>query len=132
MDTDRPPQLRTPGTKPGAVTPPGGSGIGGPPPPINALAELVADLIAATGLVPADKLAGVRSAAGMRLVRRRPRRSERGLERGPGPNARGTLPDAARRPRPAGGLGRRERGEIADAASSSTWSRSRMPSTTEH
>jgi len=65
MDTDRPPQLRTPGTEPGAVTPPGGSGIGGPPPPINALAELVADLIAATGLVPADKLAGVRSAAGM-------------------------------------------------------------------
>jgi type IV pilus assembly protein PilB len=65
MDTDRPPKLRTPGTEPGAVTPPGGSGIGGPPPPINALAELVADLIAATGLVPADKLAGVRSAAGM-------------------------------------------------------------------
>jgi len=65
MDTDRPPQLRTPGTEPGAATPPGGSGIGGPPPPINALAELVADLIAATGLVPADKLAGVRSAAGM-------------------------------------------------------------------
>jgi len=65
MDTDRPPKLRTPGTEPGAATPPGGSGIGGPPPPINALAELVADLIAATGLVPADKLAGVRSAAGM-------------------------------------------------------------------
>jgi len=64
MDTDRP-KLRTPGTEPGAATPPGGSGIGGPPPPINALAELVADLIAATGLVPADKLAGVRSAAGM-------------------------------------------------------------------
>jgi type IV pilus assembly protein PilB len=35
------------------------------PPPINALAELVADLIAATGLVPADKLALVRGAAGM-------------------------------------------------------------------
>src|SRR5204862_290662 len=34
-------------------------------PPINALAELVADLIAATGLVPADKLALVRGAAGM-------------------------------------------------------------------
>src|SRR4051794_4256414 len=65
MDTDRPPQLRPPGTEPGAATPPGGAGIGGPPPPINALAELVADLIAATGLVPADKLAGVRSAAGM-------------------------------------------------------------------
>jgi type IV pilus assembly protein PilB len=39
--------------------------LGGAPPPINALAELVADLIAATGLVPADKLAMVRSAAGM-------------------------------------------------------------------
>ena len=65
MDTDRPPELRTPGTEPGAATPPGGGGIGGAPPPINALAELVADLIAATGLVPADKLAGVRSAAGM-------------------------------------------------------------------
>ena len=65
MDTDRPPKLRTPGTEAGSITPPGGAGIGGPPPPINALAEIVADLIAATGLVPADKLAGVRSAAGM-------------------------------------------------------------------
>ena len=65
MDTDRPPKLRTPGTEAGNITPPGGAGIGGPPPPINALAEIVADLIAATGLVPADKLAGVRSAAGM-------------------------------------------------------------------
>ena len=65
MDIDRPPKLRTPGTEPGAATPPGGAGLGGPPPPINALAEIVADLIAATGLVPADKLAGVRSAAGM-------------------------------------------------------------------
>ena len=100
MDTDRPPKLRTPGTEPGAATPPGGSGIGGPPPPINALAELVADLIAATGLVPADKLAGRPQRGGHGLVRRRPRRSERRLERGPGPNARGTLPDAARRPRP--------------------------------
>jgi type IV pilus assembly protein PilB len=65
MDTERPPNLRTPGTEPGSATPPGGAGVGGPPPPINALAELVADLIAATGLVPADKLALVRSAAGM-------------------------------------------------------------------
>jgi type IV pilus assembly protein PilB len=65
MDIDRPPNLRTPGTEPGAATTPGGGGLGGAPPPINALAELVADLIAATGLVPADKLAGVRSAAGM-------------------------------------------------------------------
>ena len=65
MDIERPPNLRTPGTEPGPATSPGGAGIGGPPPPINALAELVADLIAATGLVPADKLAQVRSAAGM-------------------------------------------------------------------
>jgi len=65
VDIERPPNLRTPGTEPGSATPPGGAGFGGPPPPINALAELVADLIAATGLVPADKLAMVRSAAGM-------------------------------------------------------------------
>jgi len=65
VDIERPPNLRTPGTEPGGATPPGGAGFGGPPPPINALAELVADLIAATGLVPADKLAMVRSAAGM-------------------------------------------------------------------
>jgi type IV pilus assembly protein PilB len=65
VDIERPPNLRTPGTEPGPATAPGGAGIGGPPPPINALAELVADLIAATGLVPADKLVQVRSAAGM-------------------------------------------------------------------
>jgi len=65
MDIERPPKLRTPGTESGPAASPGGAGIGGPPPPINALAELVADLIAATGLVPADKLAQVRGAAGM-------------------------------------------------------------------
>jgi type IV pilus assembly protein PilB len=65
MDIERPANLRTPGTEPGSETTPGGGTLGGAPPPINALAELVADLIAATGLVPADKLAGVRSAAGM-------------------------------------------------------------------
>src|SRR5512132_911913 len=65
MDIDRPPNLRTPGTEPRAPTAPGGGRLGGAPPPITALAELVADLIAATGLVPADKLAGVRGAAGM-------------------------------------------------------------------
>jgi type IV pilus assembly protein PilB len=64
MDIERPPNLRTPGTEPGSATTPGGAGLGGAPPPINALAELVADLIAATGLVPADKLAMVRGAAG--------------------------------------------------------------------
>jgi type IV pilus assembly protein PilB len=57
--------LRSPGAEPGSATPPGNAGLGGTPPPINALAELVADLIAATGLVPADKLALVRGAAGM-------------------------------------------------------------------
>src|SRR5690349_4212600 len=65
MDIERPPNLRTPGAEPGSATPPGGAGLGGSAPPINALAELVADLIAATGLVPADKLALVRGAAGM-------------------------------------------------------------------
>src|SRR5215213_4285623 len=65
MDIERPPNLRAPGTEPGSATPPGAAGIGGSPPPINALAELVADLIAATGLVPADKLSLVRGAAGM-------------------------------------------------------------------
>src|SRR5207245_2325728 len=64
MDTDRPPHLRTPATTPEGAAPPGGARLGGTPPPINALAELVADLIAATGLVPADKLALVRGAAG--------------------------------------------------------------------
>jgi len=44
MDIERPPNLRTPGTEPGSATPPGGAGLGGTPPPINALAELVADL----------------------------------------------------------------------------------------
>jgi type IV pilus assembly protein PilB len=64
MDTERPPQLRTSGPQPEAAAPPGGARLGGTPPPINALAELVADLISATGLVPADKLALVRGAAG--------------------------------------------------------------------
>ena len=64
MDTERPPNLRGPGAEPGSATP-GGAGLGGSAPPINALAELVADLISATGLVPADKLALVRGAAGM-------------------------------------------------------------------
>jgi type IV pilus assembly protein PilB len=64
MDTERPPHLRTPGTTPEGAAPPAGARLGGTPPPINALAELVADLISATGLVPADKLALVRGAAG--------------------------------------------------------------------
>src|SRR2546430_935826 len=63
MDKERPPNLRGPGTEPGSATPLGGAGFGGSPPPISALAELVADLISATGLVPADKLAVVRGLA---------------------------------------------------------------------
>src|SRR3954468_21290252 len=65
MDYERPPNLRTAGDQPTSAAPPGGARLGGPAPPINALAELVADLIASTGLVPADKLAVVRGAAGM-------------------------------------------------------------------
>jgi type IV pilus assembly protein PilB len=59
------PKLRTPGTTPSeAAAPAAGVRLGADAPPINDLAELVADLIAATGLVPQDKLALVRGAAG--------------------------------------------------------------------
>src|SRR5918912_345224 len=62
MEFERPPTLRT-GPAEGAegtpVGPTPGGGFG-----VNALAELVADLLAATGLVPADKLALVRGRAG--------------------------------------------------------------------
>jgi type IV pilus assembly protein PilB len=62
MDFERPPNLRT-------VSPLGGEAGTGAQPlggdyPVNALAQLVADLIGATGLVPADKLALVRGRAG--------------------------------------------------------------------
>jgi type IV pilus assembly protein PilB len=59
MDQERPPSLRTVGSPPAGATPQTGALFGNPP-PINALAELVADLLASTGLVPADKLALVR------------------------------------------------------------------------
>src|SRR5919202_291941 len=63
MDTERPPSLRTTGPQGGeagsAASPP----LGGQH-PVNALAELVADLIAATGLLPPDRLAMVKGAAG--------------------------------------------------------------------
>jgi type IV pilus assembly protein PilB len=59
MDYERPPSLRTVGSPPAGATPQTGAPFGNPP-PINALAELVADLLASTGLVPADKLALVR------------------------------------------------------------------------
>src|ERR671929_117976 len=62
MEFERPPTLRT-GPAEGAegtpAAPPPAGGFG-----VNALAELVADLLAATGLVPADKLALVRGRAG--------------------------------------------------------------------
>src|ERR671939_1726567 len=61
MEFERPPTLRTgpaEGTAGAPATPPPGG------PGVNALAELVADLLAATGLVPADKLALVRGRAG--------------------------------------------------------------------
>src|ERR671935_1122380 len=62
MEFERPPTLRTgpsegTGDAPAAPPPSGGHGV-------NELAELVADLLAATGLVPADKLALVRGRAG--------------------------------------------------------------------
>jgi type IV pilus assembly protein PilB len=59
MDYERPPSLRTVGSPPAGATPQTGAPFGSQP-PINALAELVADLLASTGLVPADKLALVR------------------------------------------------------------------------
>jgi type IV pilus assembly protein PilB len=49
------PSLRTVGGQPGAAQPPLGGGL-----PVNASAELVIDLLAATGLVAADRLALVR------------------------------------------------------------------------
>jgi type IV pilus assembly protein PilB len=64
MSSEQPPKLRTVGQQPTSATPQGGARIGGTPPPINALAELVADLLSATGLVPEDKLAVARGAVG--------------------------------------------------------------------
>ena len=62
MEFERPPTLRTgpsEGTDDAPAAPPPAGG-----PRVNELAELVADLLAATGLVPADKLALVRGRAG--------------------------------------------------------------------
>src|ERR687888_1520573 len=62
MEFERPPTLRTgpsEGTDAAPAAPPPAGGPG-----VNELAELVADLLAATGLVPADKLALVRGRAG--------------------------------------------------------------------
>jgi type IV pilus assembly protein PilB len=62
MDYERPPSLRTIGSPPAGATPQTGARFGNPP-PINALAELVADLLASTGLIPEDRLALVRGSA---------------------------------------------------------------------
>src|ERR671927_1937314 len=62
MEFERPPTLRTgpaEGAEGAPAAPPPTGGFG-----VNALAELVADLLAATGLLPADKLALVRGRAG--------------------------------------------------------------------
>ncbi len=63
MDTDRPPNLRTVGPASGETSAPGATPLQGPF-GVNETAELVVDLLAATGLIPADKLALVRSRAG--------------------------------------------------------------------
>jgi type IV pilus assembly protein PilB len=62
MASERPPKLRMPGTA-------GDTGTSGAEPltsgmEVNAMAELVVDLLSATGLVPEDKLAMVRGRAG--------------------------------------------------------------------
>src|SRR5919202_1476486 len=62
MEFERPPPRRTgpsEGTAGASPAPPPAGGFG-----VNELAELVSDLLAATGLVPADKLALVRGRAG--------------------------------------------------------------------
>jgi type IV pilus assembly protein PilB len=60
MDLKRPSKLRTSGRSQtdDAASPGGGAGLGSVP--VNAVAELVADLIEATGLVSPDRLAAVR------------------------------------------------------------------------
>ena len=63
MDLERPHNLRTTGQT-GEQTTGDGQGIPEPVSGVNPVAELVADLLAATGLVPADKLAIVRGRAG--------------------------------------------------------------------
>ena len=61
MDLKQPNQLRISGTPGDAETPPAGdSALRGPAFPVNDVAELVADLVEATGLVSPDRLAAVR------------------------------------------------------------------------
>ncbi len=63
MELERPPNLRTPGAAGDETTAPAG-GLPTPSFGINANAELVADLLAATGLLSEDKLATARGRAG--------------------------------------------------------------------
>jgi type IV pilus assembly protein PilB len=63
MDTEGPPSLRTAGTA-GEGTAADGAQPLQPSVGVNTVAELVVDLLSATGLVPADKLALVRGRAG--------------------------------------------------------------------
>ena len=64
MDPEQRPNLRTAGPQGGEPAPPAEGQLPGSPFAVNELAELVADVIAATGLLPADKLALVRGRAG--------------------------------------------------------------------
>src|SRR5688500_3064172 len=64
MDNERPPSLRTVGTTGEETTAPSGRRRPRAPNAVNATAELVVDLLSATGLVPADKLALVRGRTG--------------------------------------------------------------------
>ena len=114
MDIERPPNLRSPGTEPGPAATPLGGGLGGGAPPINALAELVADLIAATGLVPRGQAGHGPERRRHGLLRACPCGAERRFQRRARPHPRRPLPDAARRP---GVDGRRPRGEQRDPTS---------------
>jgi type IV pilus assembly protein PilB len=61
MDLKRPNKLRISGSPGDTESPPAGdSTLGGPAFPVNEVAELVADLVEATGLVTRDRLAAVR------------------------------------------------------------------------
>src|SRR5215510_2736933 len=60
MDLNRANKLRISGSPGDVENPPAGESGLGVPFPVNEVAELVADLIEATGLVPADRLAAVR------------------------------------------------------------------------
>ncbi len=60
MDLKRPNKLRLSGSSGAETTGPDGGSSLNAPFPVNEVAELVGDLLEATGLIPADKLAGIR------------------------------------------------------------------------